>query len=395
MDSSILTNGSIWTYIVRVRYITTHIKRDLEKKMVFLGGPRQTGKTTLGKHLLESIRGRYFNFDDDLDRKRVLNRQWSDSEPLLVFDELHKYPHWKRWIKGIYDTEGDKHQMMVTGSARLDVYRKDGDSMVGRYHAWRLHPFSLSEPQPGISLVDSLQRLMSVGGFPEPFLDNDETSARRWRRARWDRILRDDLRDLEMVRNIQTIERFAEILKTRVSSLVVLNHIAQDLEVAQKTLKHWLELLERMYLVFSIRPLTQKIARAIHKPPKVYFFDNMDVEGDEGARFENLVATHLLKRNHYLEDRDGHRYELHFIRDKDGREVDFAVTKNKVIIELWEAKLTDEKPSRSLLYYAEKLKISHAYQVVMNARQTITKGRLSVGKPIDLLSSLEHLVTPN
>lgn len=367
-----------------MRYITPHILEDLQKKMVFVGGPRQVGKTTLARAVLSQNypEGRYFNWDYDDDRQDILQKKWSDDNRLLVFDELHKYPRWKSWIKGIYDVSRQKHSFLVTGSARLDIYRRGGDSLMGRYHYWRLHPFTLDEIPKGISPKDALQRLMTVGGFPEPFLDGDERSARRWRRERFDRVLREDVRDLESIRNVQLLSLFLDALRHRVGGKVVLSNLAGDLQISPKTAKSWLEVLERMYLVFTVRPFTKSLPRAVLKPQKVYFFDNADVLGDEGARFENLVATSLLKRLHFLEDRDGYRYELRYIRDKEGREVDFAVIKEGELEELIEVKYSDESISRPLLYYAERLNPKKAFQIVCTLKRPYDKGRIQVVDPV-------------
>jgi uncharacterized protein len=370
------------------RYLESLILQDLERKMVFLGGPRQVGKTTLAKAILKQRGGRCFNWDLDEDKRELLAKAWSDDDPLLVLDELHKFPRWKNWLKGVYDTRDRRgagtQQILVTGSARLDVYRRGGDSLLGRYHYHRLHPFSIGERPRGMDRKQALSRLMSVGGFPEPFLDGDERQARRFRRERFDRVLRDDVRDLEALRDVQTLALFVDALRTRVGSSVVLSNIAQDLQVAPKTLAHWLEVLERMYLVFVVRPYTKRLPRAIQKPPKVYFFDNMDVLGDEGARFENLVATHLLKRMHLREDRDGHRCELRYLRDKEGREVDFVLLEDGKLDALVEAKLTDPDVSPALRYYAERLGPARAVQVVGNLRKpTLRKGSLSVTSVLD------------
>ncbi len=373
-----------------MRYLEPFIEKDLEKKMVFLGGPRQCGKTTLAKDILQRRPGRYFNWDADSDRRAIVKQEWSDDDSLLVFDELHKFHRWKNWLKGLFDTRRSEHQFLITGSARLDLYRRGGDSLLGRYHYWRLHPFSLSEIPRGVSPADAFKRLMTVGGFPEPFLDNSERQARRWRKERFDRVLRDDVRDLEPLRDIQTLQLFVDALRTRIGGLVVLSNIANDLQVAPKTLKHWLEVLERMYLVFVVKPYTRNLPRAVQKPPKVYFFDNMDVDGDEGARFENLVATHLLKRIQFLEDRDGYRYELRYVRDKEGREVDFVILKDGKVTELVEAKNTDSAIAPSLQYYAEKLKPKRATQVVAQLKQPNRKGQLYVRSAIEALGSLEE-----
>ena len=367
-----------------MRYITSNILKDLDKKMVFVGGPRQVGKTTLAKAILSSNypSGRYLNWDFDDDRQDILQKKWSSDQKLLVFDELHKFPRWKTWVKGIYDVSHELHFFLITGSARLDVYRRGGDSLMGRYHYWRLHPFTLDEVPRGISPEEAFHRLMTVGGFPEPFLDGDERAARRWRRERFDRVLREDIRDLEQVRNIQLLGMFLDMLRHRVGGLVTLSNLADDLQISPKTAKTWLEVLERMYLVFSVRPYTRSLPRAVLKPPKVYFFDNGDVIGDEGARFENLIATSLLKRLHFLEDRDGYRYELRYIRDKEGREVDFLIVKEGKIEELIEVKFSEDNISNSLRYYAERLNPPKATQIVANLRRPYDKGKIKVTGPI-------------
>jgi uncharacterized protein len=372
-----------------MRYITPYILEDLKKKMVFIGGPRQVGKTTLVKAILSDHypEGRYLNWDYDEDRQDILQKRWSADNNLLIFDELHKYPAWKNWIKGLYDVTRKNHSFLVTGSARLDVYRRGGDSLMGRYHYWRLHPFTLDEIPDGISPDDAFNRLMTVGGFPEPFLDGDERNARRWRRERYDRVLREDVRDLESIKNIHLLGMFLDMLRTRVGGLITISHIATELQISPKTAKAWLEVMERMYLVFSVRPYTNALSRAVLKPPKVYFFDNGDILGDEGARFENFVASSLLKRLHFLEDRDGYRYELRYIRDKEGREVDFAVIKEGKLEELIEVKYSDEVISKHLLYYAERLKPGKATQIVAKLKRPYDKGRIKVVDPISYFRS--------
>lgn len=367
-----------------MRYITPYVLGDLAKKMVFVGGPRQVGKTTMAKKILarENKGGRYLNWDYDDDRQDILAKKWSNEDRLLVLDELHKFPRWKSWLKGLYDVTGNEHSFLVTGSARLDVYRRGGDSLLGRYHYWRLHPFTLDEIPAGIAPQDAFTRLMTVGGFPEPFLDNNEREARRWRRERFDRVIREDVRDLESVRNIQSLSLFLDLLRSRVGSMVVLSNLAGDLQVSPKTVKAWLEVLERMYLVFAVRPYTKSLPRAVLKPPKVYFFDNGDVLGDAGARFENLVATSLLKRLHFREDRDGFRYELRYIRDKEGREVDFAIIREGVLEELVEVKYSDDVPSRHLAYYARRLKPEKTTQIVAKLKRPYDKNGIRVVDPL-------------
>lgn len=372
-----------------MRYIERYILEDLKKKMVFVGGPRQVGKTTLAKAILDKDYpdGRYLNWDYDDDRQDILQKKWSSKDSLLVFDELHKFPRWKRWIKGIYDVTNDTHAFLVTGSARLDTYKRGGDSLMGRYHYWRLHPFTLDEIPEGISPPDAFNRLMTVGGFPEPFLEGDERTARRWRRERFDRVLREDVRDLDSVRNIKVLSLFLDLLRHRVGGLVTISNLANDVQVAPQTAKSWLEVLESMYLVFIVKPYTQSLPRAVLKPPKVYFFDNGDVLGEEGARFENLVAASLIKRLHFLEDRDGFRYELRYIRDKEGREVDFAIVKEGDLEELIEVKFSGEDISKSLTYYTERLRPKKSTQITATLKRPFDRDGIRVVDPVSYFSN--------
>jgi predicted AAA+ superfamily ATPase len=359
-----------------MRYLADLIQKDLNKKMVLLGGPRQSGKTTLAQGLLDNFRsGLYLNYDRDRDQKILLSEGWSDTQELLIFDEIHKYPRWKNWVKGVYDTEKSIHKILVTGSARLNVYKKGGDSLMGRYHYWRLHPFSLSEHPKNLTKNEVFSRLMKVGGFPEPFLDGDEAAARRWRTTRLDSVIRDDIRDLENIKNIPTLALLVDLLRSRVGSLIVVSNIANDLHVTSATIVKWIAALERMYYIFVVRPFGTNVPRSIQKPFKVYFYDNAEVDGDDGAKFENLVATSLLKRLEFLEDSTGYRYQLCFLRDKEKREVDFVVLKEKKIEVLIEAKWADANPSPHLIHFAEKLNVPSALQILGRSVKNFKKGK--------------------
>lgn len=368
-----------------MRYIYDHLIEDLQRKMVFVGGPRQVGKTTLARAVIDRFGApaRYFNWDSDEDRRAILQKAWRSDDRLLVFDELHKYPRWKNWIKGLYDVSGERHAILVTGSARLDIYRRGGDSLMGRYHYWRLHPFTLDELPPGVSREDGFRRLMVRGGFPEPFLSADERLSRRWRRERFDRVLREDVRDLEAIRLVQLLVLFIDLLRERVGSPVTLAGLARGVQVSPKTAAAWLAVAERMYLLFVVRPLVRSLPRAVLKPPKVYFFDNADVIGNEGARFENLVAASLLKRIHFMEDREGFRMELRYIRDKEGREVDFAIIKEGRLDELVEVKWSDDTLSNALRYYTQRLKPARATQIVAHLRHPYDRDGIRVTTPLD------------
>jgi len=367
-----------------MRYLEKYIQKDLNKKMEFLGGPRQVGKTTLSQNILSKTSGVYFNYDDIDQKKSIFKKEWKNSDLLIILDEIHKHKDWKNFVKGLFDTQQKQHQFLITGSARLDVYKKGGDSLVGRYHHWRLHPFTLDEIPENISPSEALTRLMNVGGFPEPFLENDEEQARRWRKERYDRVIREDIQDLEKIHALRDIQTLAFLLQERVSGTIVYLHLAQDLQVTSDTVKHWIEILERMYLCFSIMPYSTKLTRALRKPKKIYFFDNADIKGDNGMKFENLVATHLLKRLHFWEDKTGYRYELRYIRDKEKREVDFVILKEGKVEELIEAKWSDSKISKHLKYFQNKINAPKATQIV----GTLDRGFDKDG--VEVRSALEY-----
>ena len=389
-------------YIIDImkRSIEDIIKKDLSKKMVFLGGPRQVGKTTLAQNILKSFsykkikKGLYLNWDFDEDRYRILNKRWDEDHELIILDELHKYRVWKNWIKGIYDKTRFLHKFLITGSARLDVYRRGGDSLLGRYHYWRLHPFTLDERPPKMTEKEAFKRLMTVGGFPEPFLDGNMQEARRWRRERFDRILKEDVRDLEFIKKIQDMTLFVDLLRRNGGQMTVLSNMAKRVQISPRTAKLWLEVLNKMYLCFSIWPYTKSLSRAIQKPPKVYFFDNADliIEHDEGPRFENLAATHLLKKIHYLEDSKGLSFDLKYLRDKESREVDFVLLKNNKLFALIEVKLSDDKISKSLQYYSEKLKPRHSIQITAGLKQEYKQNNCRV---LTLSTALKVLFSDN
>ena len=228
---------------------------------------------------------------------------------------------------------------------------------------------------------------MSVGGFPEPFLENDPRNARRWQQERLQRVVREDIRDLEPVRDVGTLALLLDLLRERVGGLLVISNLAQDLQTTSQSIKAWLDIFERMYLTFVVRPYTKSLPRAVVKPPKVYFFDNQDVRGDDGARFENLVANHLLKRLHFEEDYTGRRCELHYIRDKEGREVDFAIVRDGVLEELIEAKYSDSSLSRHLKYYTEKLRPVRSTQIVATLKEPFDQDGIRVTGPLTYFTS--------
>jgi predicted AAA+ superfamily ATPase len=360
------------------RLIQHPVQQDLLKKIVFISGPRQCGKTTLAQELIRTSKdsGLYLNWDDPKDRLRIIRRDWDDSQRLIVLDEIHKNKKWKNFVKGTYDTQKTKHSFLVTGSARLDLYRKGQDSLMGRYHHWRLHPMGLDEHPQSMSPKEALRRLLRVGGFPEPFLDGGETVARRWRLARRENIFRSDIQSIQNVGEITKLELCFDLLRSRVGSPISYKSLHEDLDVSAPTVKAWTELLSLSYASFIVRPYA-KMERSIKKAPKIYFFDNADVDGDEGAVFENLVANHLLKKINYLQDKTGHAYDLCYLRDKEGHEVDFVILKDRKPLELIEAKLSDTNDYKNLQYYAERLKPERAVLLVAQPNRSLWKrGRM-------------------
>lgn len=378
------------------RYNRQFIEKDIVKKMVFIGGPRQVGKTTLCNIIGNSQyinKFQYLNWDIDEDRKIILDKSWlQTNNKLIIFDELHKYNTWKQWIKGVYDSDIEyKIKYLVTGSARLDTYKKGGDSLLGRYHYWRLHPLTIDELPNNITATEGLDRLLELGGFPEPFLLADHREARRWRNERFNRIIQEDIRDLEYIKNIQLLKIFVDSLRERAGQLITLSNIARDLQISPITARSWLESIERMYIAFAIYPLSKNVPRSLNKPPKVYFFDNADLiesnQFNKGAKLENLVATTLLKRLHFVEDYHGYACRLHYLRDRDGREVDFVTIVDDKIKELIEVKNSDEKISSSLKYFKKILNPETTIQLTYNLLKPYEKDGIKVMNIIEYFSS--------
>jgi hypothetical protein len=324
------------------RYLAKYIREDLDSKIILLTGPRQTGKTTLSKMLKEDFD--YFNYDNAADRLGLTEKSWDRSKPLIIFDELHKFKDWKSWLKGIYDTEGVPPSILVTGSAKLDTYKKVGDSLAGRFFQFRMHPLDLKEIHTFLKPDDleaELDKLLIVGGFPEPFLNGTNRFYNRWKKSHLDIILKQDLIDLENVQQITQIETLIELLKHRVGSPISYSSLSQDLQCSDKTVKRWLTILENMYVLFSVPPFHKNIARAIQKAPKFYFYDTGQVLGDPGVKLENAVACAIQKELHFREDCLGEEGKLYYLKDKDGREIDFCITANNAPSLLVEVKWKD------------------------------------------------------
>jgi len=361
------------------RYIIKSVAEDLREKMVFITGPRQVGKTTLAKDLLaekfkESI---YLNWDNQSHRKRIMSGKWPANAELIILDEVHKYRQWKSFLKGEYDVNKKRHKFIITGSARLDIFRKGGDSLQGRYHLYRLHPFTLAEiasksneivPFRELPIMqhkkwEDFEILEKFGGFPEPLFAQKERTLRRWHNERNERLFREDIRDVEMIRELGKMKILSDILPERASTLISVNNLREDLEASHRAVSNWLEILENFFYHFRIYPYAKTSFRSLKKEPKIYLWDWSQIE-DEGRKFENMVASHLLKMAHWLHDREGYKISLCFLRDTDKREADFLLTVSGKPWLVVEVKLSDEKPSLGLKYFRKKLDIPFAYQVV-------------------------------
>ncbi|MFM7290630.1 MAG: ATP-binding protein [Planctomycetia bacterium] len=353
------------------RSIMSAVGDDLRDKMVFVGGPRQVGKTTLSLSLLgpqaTAASPAYLTWDSLADREAILTGRlpdgglWQGGKSLVILDELHKFAGWRTLVKGWFDKHRTTTAFLVTGSARLDYYRKGGDSLVGRFHYHRLHPLSLREA--GADVTD----LLRFGGFPEPFVKGQERFHRRWLREVSARILHDDLRDLERVREVTQLELLLHHLPACVGSPLSANSLGRLLQVSHASIERWLAMFERLYLVYRIEPFGARRIRAVRKERKLYFWDWSRVP-EPGPRFENLVASHLLKYCHAVEDGEGHAMELRFIRDTDKREVDFVVLRDGRPEFAVECKTGDREPAPACRYFRERTDIPAFYQVHCGSR---------------------------
>ncbi len=366
------------------------IGSDLDRKYVFLTGPRQVGKTTLARRLTTARKGScYLNFDADRDRLVILRQTWDRKAPLVILDEVHKLKSWKRRLKGIYDTEGIPPRILVTGSARLDLYRRGSDSMAGRYFLHRLYPLSVRELRGSAPPAAILERLIRWGGFPEPYLSGDDQEAARWRQQHLERIVREDIQDLEPVKDVKTLLLLVDLLRERVGSPISYASLGRDLELSAHTVKRWIQVLDHMYVVFLVPPWHRNIARAILKEPKVYFYDTGAVPGDGGVRLENAVAVCLRKWLHYRVDTQGRSGELYYVRDKEKREVDFAVVEDRRPRLLVEVKRSEATPSPALRYFTRRLSPDESLQIVQAADRSRTVDGIHVRPAADWLDTLD------
>jgi predicted AAA+ superfamily ATPase len=347
--------------------------------MVFIGGPRQCGKTTLARHCAARFRpekpGMYFNWDIAEDRSVIIAESFPAGGGSIVLDEIHKFSRWRQVVKGLFDGRGKRLGIIVTGSARLDYYRRGGDSLQGRYHYHRLFPFTLAEIG---GTASDLRDLLRFGGFPEPFLLSSEKESRRWSREYHSRVVDTDLRDLERVADLALIQRLAMRLPQLVGSPLSINALREDLQVSHSTASRWVQILENIYQIFRIYPFGPTAMKAVKKEPKHYHFDWTQIERS-GARFENLVACHLHTWCCAMQDGEGLDYELRYFRTVDKKEIDFVVCLNGNPVHFIECKLEKTDIGDGMRYAHAKFPEVSATQIVLDMKDDfITKEGIRV-----------------
>lgn len=356
------------------------------RQMAFVSGPRQVGKTTTCRNHADS----YVNWDNIDDREIILAgpailvdrlglNRLSNTIPVALFDELHKYPRWKQFLKGFFDTYADQVRITVTGSSRMDIYRRGGDSLMGRYFLYRMHPFSIAEilrqdlpdakrivHQPGKIKTADFEALWHHGGYPEPFLKRDKRFSRRWQSLRLEQLVREDIRDLTQIQQIDQLELLVKLLANRSAHQLIYGNLAKEVRVSIDTVRRWIDVLCNLHLGFMVRPWYRNISRSLRKEPKWFLRDWASIE-DVGDKAETFVACHLLKAVDGWNDMGLGKFELGYLRDKEKREVDFLVVRDGNPWFLAEVKHTEESISPALKFYQDQLNAPFAFQLVIDA----------------------------
>lgn len=365
------------------RFLKPQIIEDLNHKMVFLAGPRQVGKTTLAKSL--SLKMDYLNWDVDEDRTRILTKEFKNKE-LYVFDEIHKYKTWRNYLKGLFDSYGSSRKILVTGSARLDILRKGGDSLQGRYHFLRLMPLTFAELK--MTTPKDLMTLYSLSGFPEPFFQQSKANCNRWSRQYRERIVRQEVFSNEQILDLSNMELLLNRLPDFVGGTLSINSLREDLQVSHKTAGKWIDVFEKLYAVFRISPFGPPKIKAIKKEQKIFFYDwNAVVE--PGPRYENFLAVHIMKWISHQQDVFGRMLELRYFRDKYGHEVDFVVLENNKPILFIEARYADSEVSKGLVFLKKKFPSVRSMQLHLAGKKDyVTELGIEVTNVINYLKTL-------
>ena len=359
-------------------------------KMAFVSGPRQVGKTTLAQHYQRGFdQSLYLNWDTLPHQKRILtdptfleNENREPDQPfLVVLDEIHKYARWKNYLKGTYDQYKDEFNFLVTGSGRLDLFKKGGDSLLGRYFSVLLLPLSIGELSGELNGFDAFKQglnspptdsperrsafgqLFRFSGFPEPFSRGRMDFYNLWFAERKRLLVREDIRDTSAIRNISLLDHLAHLIPHRVGNPLSINALRQEVGIAFETARDWITLLEQFFYLFRIAPFSARVARALRKETKVYLYDWAEIE-DDGTRFENIVALHLFKAVQIWQAQGNRMIGLNFIRDKEKREVDFVLSEQGKPLCLIECKTSRKELASSLLHFQEKLEVPVAVQLL-------------------------------
>ena len=357
------------------RLLLPYLKKYLNRKILLISGPRQCGKTTLAKMISKDHD--YINFDNPKERFILEKQSWDRKKKYIIFDELHKKHKWKSWLKGVFDSEGVVPGLLVTGSAKLDIYKQAGDSMAGRFFSFRLYPLTLKElcqkNHSNNKIQSVMNQLLSYSGFPEPYLEKNQTFYRLWEKTHIDTIIRQDLISLESPRYITKIETLIELLKDSVGSPVSFLKLAHQLEgCSPKTVASWIKWLERLYIVFRVNPYHRNISRSLKKMPKYYFYNWTLVKKNKGLMFENFIACSLLKENHFREDTKGEKRSLYYVRNKNKQEIDFLITNNNIPTTLIESKWSDDHLHSAFKEFSKYFNRVRKIQLVKELRKEKT-----------------------
>ncbi|MBN2479398.1 MAG: ATP-binding protein [Parachlamydiales bacterium] len=369
-------------------FIKNHFKEN--RQMLFISGPRQVGKTTTTLLLKKQKKTLFYFSWDNIEQKELIlkgpnelvryvnNKKLRKTTPYLIFDEIHKFKNWKTFLKGLYDTYPNEFHIIVTGSARLNFFKKGGDSLMGRYFLFRFHPLSVAEILSQ-TIIDSEIRktpksissikynnLLKFGGYPDPFIKKNIRFYNQWKKLKSYQLFQGDLQDLSKIEEIGKIELLAELLKRQVGQLVTYNSIAKKIRVSSNTVRNWIKSLQALFYCFEVRPYSKNISKSLLKEPKYYLWDWSLCE-DEGQKAENFVASHLLKAIQFWTDYGFGEYQLYFLRDKSKREVDFLITKDNKPWILAEVKKSDDHFSNSLEYFQKKINCDYVFQIVVDA----------------------------
>ncbi|MDI9348081.1 MAG: ATP-binding protein [Methylacidiphilales bacterium] len=363
------------------RDLDSVISNSINAKPVILVGARQAGKTTLAKMIASQANGyQYFNYDVAEDRKIILKQAWDSYSSVLILDEIQKMKQWKTWLKGVIDSKKPKMKLLVTGSMKLNLLRRSGDSLAGRYLQHHLYPVTIAELQQEYSwdAQQSLEHLLRRGGFPEPCLATNDATAQQWHNQYARDIIRNDLLELDSIRSISSIDVLYEELRSKVGSPLSITALARDIGLSHHLVQKYLTLFEAVFLLFKITPWHKNIAHANKLQPKYYFYDVSQVKRSRGVTLENIVAIELHQWVQLQNDLGKGSYALHYIRTKDDAEVDFVISNHNTPTLLIECKQSDGKPSKSLINIAKRCGNAETIQLVEQINHPYKVGSVAI-----------------